>query len=253
MAENDWSLVEYRPGRYVKLSADGEVLGKATEAEARAWFARRGWFHRATAQDAFDEAAPARGRREEPARRDAPPETTEIAPEPVTWEAPASAQPEQVQPQITQRVLSDDTFEPGADETEAEPETVSAEHRVASVEPVRPAAVAAVEAAPEEPSSPRAERLYEDQERWLWLDPRGAAPHSSEGLDVAAFLRNAANRFRAKEWTAGSEPRRLAVHPDMVTERLEAAAVELGLEVVSDPRVMPGTYMLGLAEPGHLS
>ncbi len=34
----DWALIEFRPGRYAKISPDGEFLGMATEAEVRAWF-----------------------------------------------------------------------------------------------------------------------------------------------------------------------------------------------------------------------
>ena len=34
-----WTLIEYRPGRYAKVSRTGKFLGTATEAEVRAWFA----------------------------------------------------------------------------------------------------------------------------------------------------------------------------------------------------------------------
>ena len=51
MAEQEWTLVEYRPGRYVKVSLEGDVIGKATEAEARAWFSRRGWPLEALAEE----------------------------------------------------------------------------------------------------------------------------------------------------------------------------------------------------------
>ena len=47
----DWTLIEYRPGRYAKVAADGAFLGTATEAEIRAWFA-------ASARPSGQEAAP---------------------------------------------------------------------------------------------------------------------------------------------------------------------------------------------------
>ena len=37
----EWTLIEYRPGRFAKISATGEFLGRASEAEAKAWFAAR--------------------------------------------------------------------------------------------------------------------------------------------------------------------------------------------------------------------
>ena len=40
---SDWALVEYRRGRYVKVTSDGTVLGKATDDEVKAWFAAHGW------------------------------------------------------------------------------------------------------------------------------------------------------------------------------------------------------------------
>lgn len=39
--DGDWTLKEYRPGRYVKILADGTILGRATEAEVRAWLKSR--------------------------------------------------------------------------------------------------------------------------------------------------------------------------------------------------------------------
>jgi hypothetical protein len=38
----EWTLVEYRPGRYAKVTASGEFLGMATEAETREWFEGQG-------------------------------------------------------------------------------------------------------------------------------------------------------------------------------------------------------------------
>ena len=41
--DSDWALLEFRPGRYVKVTASGEVLGRPTDEEIKAWFASRGW------------------------------------------------------------------------------------------------------------------------------------------------------------------------------------------------------------------
>jgi hypothetical protein len=41
--DSEWALLEFRPGRYVKVTATGEVLGRPTDEEIRTWFASRGW------------------------------------------------------------------------------------------------------------------------------------------------------------------------------------------------------------------
>jgi hypothetical protein len=41
--DSEWALLEFRPGRYVKVTAAGEVLGRPTDEEIKAWFASRGW------------------------------------------------------------------------------------------------------------------------------------------------------------------------------------------------------------------
>ena len=40
--DSEWALLEFRPGRYVKVTASGEVLGRPTDEEIKAWFASRG-------------------------------------------------------------------------------------------------------------------------------------------------------------------------------------------------------------------
>jgi hypothetical protein len=248
MAENDWTLVEFRPGRYVKVSAGGEVLGKATEAEARAWFARRGW--------PLDEAV------------------RQIQRIPPTSPRPRQREPEDLLPsadgqphEMPAQLASDVEME--ADVVEAEPPTPTAQeatppHKadVAVKAPDTavtdgllreygpPAAAAGVDedVELEEPVGPTGTPEGEAEDRWLWVDPGEALGQKAGVQEIGAFLRGAAGLFRAKDWTGGSTPGRVAVHPDLVTEALEAAAVQLHLEVVSDPRVMRGTYMFGLAE-----
>jgi hypothetical protein len=39
MLGSDWTLIEFRPGRYAKVTPAGTFVGRATEAEIRAWFA----------------------------------------------------------------------------------------------------------------------------------------------------------------------------------------------------------------------
>lgn len=59
----DWALIEFRPGRYAKISPGGDFLGMATEAEVRAWFgagegARKPSPYRATAHPTTRQTEP---------------------------------------------------------------------------------------------------------------------------------------------------------------------------------------------------
>jgi hypothetical protein len=94
-----------------------------------------------------------------------------------------------------------------------------------------------------------AERDGVDQ--WLWVDPRQEGNYSPTSFDLAVFLERAVALFESKAWTGGQKPQRLAVHPSQNTESLTPVAEALGLEVLSDSQVSPGTYRLGLAEPGR--
>jgi hypothetical protein len=89
--------------------------------------------------------------------------------------------------------------------------------------------------------------LPDNADRWLWVDPRQENGYSPSTFDLEAFLRRAVALFQAKTWTGGQKPRRLAVHPNQVTDGLEPVAKALGMEVIGDPLVTPGTYRLGLA------
>jgi hypothetical protein len=80
------------------------------------------------------------------------------------------------------------------------------------------------------------------------VDPRQEGGYAQPSYDVASFLGRAVELFEGKPWTGGKNPSRLAVHPDDITEDLESAAEALGMEVLSDARVMGGTYMLGLGD-----
>ena len=85
-------------------------------------------------------------------------------------------------------------------------------------------------------------------DQWLWVDPRQESGYRPASFDLAAFLQRAIALFQGKEWTGGQKPGRLAVHPSQARDGLKDIAEGLGLEVVSDPLVSPGTYRLGLAE-----
>ena len=85
-------------------------------------------------------------------------------------------------------------------------------------------------------------------DRWLWLDPGHSSRTGLAGPELSAFLRQAVELFRAKDWTGGQKPGRLAVHPTQETDGLKRVAEDLGLAVVIDPRVTRGTYRLGFPE-----
>jgi hypothetical protein len=87
-------------------------------------------------------------------------------------------------------------------------------------------------------------------DQWLWVDPRQEGSYNPASFDLALFLERAVALFESKAWTGGRKPRRLAVHPNQVTDNLTPVAEKLGLEILSDSQVSPGTYRLGLAEPG---
>jgi hypothetical protein len=103
---------------------------------------------------------------------------------------------------------------------------------------------------PEQVPAPAGPAFHEAEgtDRWLWVDPRQEQGYSPAGFDVAAFLDRAIDLFRSKPWTGEKKPRRLAVHPSAIGEPLETAAEERDLELVADPKVTAGTYMLALAE-----
>jgi hypothetical protein len=108
----------------------------------------------------------------------------------------------------------------------------------ARIAPVRDAQ--APDVVPKDPLTP------DGHDRWLWVDPRQEHGYDVGTFDLKAFLSRAVARFRSKEWTGGREPSRLAAHPSEVANSLKAMAERLGLEVVVDPRITPGTYRLGL-------
>ena len=79
-----WSLLEYRPGRYVKVTPEGDFLGKATEAEVKAWFASQGWLSPATPEPSPQPATPPQTAPEPPPGRELTP--TEHPPgNPLAW------------------------------------------------------------------------------------------------------------------------------------------------------------------------
>lgn len=73
---------------------------------------------------------------------------------------------------------------------------------------------------------------------WLWIDPRGH--------ELAAGLERAIALFRSKDRWGGQAPNAVKAHPDQLRNGLGPVARAAGLEVLEDPRVAAGTYMLGL-------
>ena len=82
---------------------------------------------------------------------------------------------------------------------------------------------------------------------WLWVDPRLEQDYDPKTFDQQDFLGRAVTLFRAKGRWRSQRPSAIKAHPDLVANGLTAAATSLGMRVLSDPRVAPGTYMLGLA------
>ena len=82
---------------------------------------------------------------------------------------------------------------------------------------------------------------------WLWVDPRSELGYHPNTFDQAAFLMRAMTLFRTKERWSGQSPTTLKAHPMVVENGLKPIADSLGLGLVSDPKVAPGTYQLGVA------
>lgn len=291
---DDWTLVEYRPGRYAKVTPAGDFLGMASTAEVQAWFAeRRG---RATPRSVPDFLAK---------RQEAPAETTPTGVEPPAQPAPPAGdkQPEEhdrvpSEPPVVDTEREDLSATPpdGRDvapvldgppaaplrkepvdrgEVEAvaipaqegdlvdeEQAQVDAETESGAVEEeALPGEIDLATHGPEpltgKATSPSAGSLIieaaadrDGVDQWLWVDPRQESSYNPAGFDVATFLERAVALFESKAWTGGQKPRRLAVHPSQITDSLTPVAEALGLEVLGDSQISPGTYRLGLAEPG---
>ena len=99
----DWALIEFRPGRYAKISPDGEFLGMATESEVRAWFsagesARKPSVRKPPRPLATDSPPQILTEQPSPGRPSAPPKpaTPPEEPKPTPTPTPSAAtQPEQ--------------------------------------------------------------------------------------------------------------------------------------------------------------
>jgi hypothetical protein len=319
----DWTLIEFRPGRYARVSTQGEFLSLATEAETRAWFAAQ--------QQAREPGLDIEPRRQRHAPRPAPLAEEGKAPSPAL--APEESTPREPvpvlarplpprlappAPRLAHRPLSSlalglelgtllpsksatasrtptppshplltagnqeavpmlagvpETFRPlplereearPAAETSAPPAPTTATWEAGrpSEKPDAPEPGAVTtngsQATPGEPGSPaerpgaagegprEASSPAGDAGCWLWVDPRPERGDSPRTFDLGAFLRRATTRFQSKPWTAGRQPGRLAAHPDDAVEDLKPLADSLGLELVDDPLVTPGTYRLGL-------
>jgi hypothetical protein len=319
---SDWTLVEYRPGRYAKVSPTGAFLDKATEADVRAWFAAQGGRpapapapkpvpRRGALPAAVPESRPSppesKGRPDPPAAAEPPRRPQDAEPMRPAAARPADAHPIQARretPPTPQRATAEPEIQTAEiHPAEARPGTLPAPKRAAAEAKVRPTETRPADARPETPPEPKraaaearvratvtrpadarpetppeirarpadpdavrgrrarppeADTLttegaaYDDGAgRWLWVDPRRESGYQPSTFDLDAFLQRAVALFRAKAWTGGQKPRRLAVHPDQLTDGLKPVAQALGLEVIRDPLVSPGTYRLGLAEPGN--
>jgi hypothetical protein len=357
--DGEWALIEFRPGRYVKVLPDGTVLGRATEAEVRSWFATLGWDLEARPAEPpqAPEAVPVDSPDDQeqveaaPQGSEAPPLATKVpvpAPEPDELELTRMASPAADEPpappktpleapttgigrvpaespeqldvlpatQLAYDLLpSQPTPEPGETDTE-EPVTARLEPVTAgpqdatlatvgqgfdeaplpeteepladtrgdeTVAPVLPApelpdrtagapdrAVWSIEprasrarVAVRRPSPPLAELSEEDDleledeygaptagaaDWWLWVDPRQESDYTSATFDLRAFLARAMDRFQEKPWARGLRPARLAFHPGSAPDGMDAAAGELGLDLIADSKVAPGTFMLGASD-----
>jgi hypothetical protein len=78
---------------------------------------------------------------------------------------------------------------------------------------------------------------------WLWLDAR----QGTKNPDWPVALSQGVTLFQAKERWGGQAPNVVRAHPEQASNGMEAAARVLGLKVVGDPSVLPGTFRLGLA------
>ena len=208
----DWTLIEYRPGRYAKVCTDGTFLGTATEAEIRAWFA-------ASTRPKGQEAAPlgldstaARPSSLEP--RVLAPEPGKVAPEPdedwekpLIWAPPRPAREGQA-PRPSARTLDPLAAEPASEPPGREVKSSQPEAEVAWAKPMiwgRP------------PATPR-------------CSPGAAEPPSLTAEAEAATP--GAEPSRAKKPAPG--PTSLQVDQD------KAAPEGPAPEIAGGPRVEPG-------------
>ena len=101
-----------------------------------------------------------------------------------------------------------------------------------------------------EPPFPAWPTSGERPDDWLWVDARPSGGAGTGAMDLTSSVKWAIERFQSKPWTGGRSPGRLQVHPDLLACGVEAVAEALGLVVLTDPRVTPGTFWLGLVADG---
>ncbi len=77
----------------------------------------------------------------------------------------------------------------------------------------------------------------------LWIDPR----KPGQEVNWTAALKEGVTRFQAKDRWGGAAPAVVVANPAQAENGLKPVAQGLGLRVVSDPTVTPGTFRLGLA------
>jgi hypothetical protein len=78
------------------------------------------------------------------------------------------------------------------------------------------------------------------------VDPRREDAYDPKTFDPAAFLARAIARFQANPRWAGQRPTLLIAHPVQAGNGLRPIAQALGLHLVADATLTPGTYRLGM-------
>lgn len=137
----DWALIEFRPGRYAKISPNGDFLGMATEAEVRAWFGAGGRVRKPPPPRATASPTP---RQTEPPPAATPPRAEPkplppflehlrgvaepVPPEPV--ESPATQEPRPLPPFLLRKLAQSQP-----PEVTAEPEVLAGSPTILAKEP----------------------------------------------------------------------------------------------------------------------
>ena len=105
-----------------------------------------------------------------------------------------------------------------------------------------------VDTLPDEVDTEADPEMAEDQDNWLWVDPRYESGYHPATFDVVAFLQRAVVLYQTKAWSGARRPGRVVVHPEQLGDGLEEAAEQLGLALQTNPTVGVGTFRLGASE-----
>jgi hypothetical protein len=77
---------------------------------------------------------------------------------------------------------------------------------------------------------------------WLWLDAR----QGKKTTNWTAALVQGVAVFQTKDRSGDQRPKVVKAYPEQANREVKAAAQALGLQVVVDPKMPPGTFKLGL-------